>query len=326
MDYRKLGNIGVKVSPICLGTAFRGFWNGMTDEATCIRVIERAIDLGINFIDCANFYFAGRCEKVLGKALKNMGGKRDDLIITSKVWSRIGEAPNDSGLSRFHIMREIERSLQRLQLDHIDLYLLHNWDGDTGLDETLLAMDDLVRQGKIRYTGCCNHTAAQVVEGLWTSDANSLDSYACLQNQYSLLHRWEVEPELLSRCRQHGLGMMTYSPLAIGLLSGHFRRGQPPAAGSRWSGQGSGFERVMTESVDGVVQTLIDIAAELGKTPAQVAFAWILDHPEITAAISGPDLPEHIEEVCGSVGWQLDKEARDKLDEVSSFTSLQSYV
>ena len=155
------------MSRLCLGTAFRGYWHGHTDEATAVRTVETALDLGVNFLDCANFYFQGRCEELLGKAIK---GKRDDLVITTKVWSQIGEGPNDRGLSRFAIMREIERSLKRLNTDYVDIYLLHNWDPDTELDETLRAFDDLVRQGKVRYVGACNFTAAQVVEALWRAD------------------------------------------------------------------------------------------------------------------------------------------------------------
>ena len=149
MEYVQLGRLGVRVSRICLGVAFRG----QPDDAIAARVIERAIDLGCNFIDCANFYGKGRSEDVLGRAIR---GKRDDLFITTKVWSRIGSGPNDAGLSRYHIMREVERSLQRLGTDRIDLYLLHNWDPQTPLDESLRAMDDLVRQGKVVYTGACN--------------------------------------------------------------------------------------------------------------------------------------------------------------------------
>mgnify|MGYP002016334650 CR=1 FL=1 len=318
MHYRPLGNTGVKVSELCLGTAFRG----QDDEQTCIRVIDRALDLGCNFIDSA-FYGQGRSETVVGKTIKD---KREDVFLCTKIFGTRHPEPNNSGLTRLNLIRGVEDSLTRLQTDHIDLYLLHSFDPNTPLEETLRALDDMVRSGKIRYIGCSNFSAWKIIEALWQSDKRNLARFVCIQNQYNLLNRWEIEPDLMPVCSKHGLGMMTYSPLAIGLLSGHFRRGQPPAAGTRWSGQGSGFERVMTESVDGVVQTLIDIAAELGKTPAQVAFAWILDHPEITAAISGPDLPEHIEEVCGSVGWQLDKEARDKLDEVSSFTPLQNYA
>jgi len=320
MDYRTLGRFGVKVSPICLGTAFRGYWAGQSDEKTCIRVIETAVDHGINFIDCANFYYAGKCEEVLGKALKGMKDKRDNLVITSKVWSRIGKEPNDQGASRYHIMREIERTLKRLQLDHIDLYLLHHFDPDTPLDETLGAMSDLVQQGKIRYIGACNYTAAQVVEALWVGDTHQWAPLACLQNQYSLLHRGEVEQELSGRCRQHGLGMMTFSPLAVGLLSGRFRRGRKPPKNSFWSpdAKQKRFKTVMTRKVDQIIETLVKAGKELDKTPAQVAFGWILDHPEITAAITGPDKPEHVEEVCGSLGWALPTEVRERLDAVST--------
>ncbi|MCC7263718.1 MAG: aldo/keto reductase [Candidatus Latescibacteria bacterium] len=318
MEYRKLGRTGLKVSRICLGTAFRAFWHNQSDEATCIKVIEKAVELGCNFIDCANYYFAGRCEEVLGKAVAAMG-KRDDLVITSKVWSPIGEGPNDRGLSRFHIMREAERSLKRLGLDHIDLYLLHHWDGDTPLDETLRAMDDLVRQGKARYVGACNFTAAQAVEALWVAEVGGYDPLVCLQNHYNLLSRRECEPELLPRCSRHGLGMITYSPLAIGLLSGRFRRGQTPPPGPPWSGGQYEFEKAMTPQADAVVQQLIDIAAARGCTPAQVAIAWVLDHPEISAPIIGPDFPAQVEEVFGALDLKLAAEERAALDQVSAW-------
>ncbi|MCZ6632343.1 MAG: aldo/keto reductase [bacterium] len=325
MEYRKLGKSGLQVSPVCLGTAFRGFWHGDNDEATCIQVVERAVDLGVNFIDCANFYYQGTCEEVLGKALKGMGNKRDDLVVTSKVWSRIGEGPNDQGLSRFHILREMDRSLKRLQLDHIDLYLLHNFDPDTPLEETLRAMDDVVRQGKARYVGCCNWTAAQVVEGLWAGDRLGLDPLMCLQNQYNLLHRWEVEPELFPRCRQHGLGLMTYSAVAVGLLTGKFRRGQAPPKGSLWDGRREQFDKMMTERVDAIIEKVIEIAGDNGKTPAQVSVAWILDHEEVSSAIMGPDLPEHVDEVCGALDWALSANERQALDTVSEPDWLQRY-
>ena len=317
MDYRKLGSCGVKVSPICLGTAFRAFMRGRTDEQTCIDVIKCAVDFGVNFIDCANFYSLGGSEEILGKALKELKGKRDDLVLTSKVYSRIGEGPNDRGLSRYHIMREIDRSLRRLQTDRIDIYLLHHFDPDTPLEETLWTMDDLVRQGKIRYIGYCNFTAAQVVEALWTCDRRGLTPPACLQNQYNLLHRREIEPEILPRCWQHGLGMMTFSPLAVGLLTGIYRRGQQPPTDSLWGQDTGRFEKIMTERIEEIVRTLVDIGADHGITPAQVAIAWILDHPEVTSAIIGPDLPEHVEEVCGAVNWHLPDDARQRLDDVS---------
>ncbi|MGY8824185.1 MAG: aldo/keto reductase [Candidatus Latescibacterota bacterium] len=320
MDYVKLGRSGLRVSRLCLGTAFRGYWNGHTDAETAMQTIYKAVEGGINFIDCANYYFQGRCEDLLGKAIKEMGN-RDDLVLTTKVWSQIGEGPNDRGLSRFHIMREIERSLKRLQVEYIDVYLLHNFDADTPLDETLRAFDDLVRQGKVRYTGACNFSAAQVVEALWTAERGGMDRWAILQNQYNLLHRCEVEPELLPLCERFGLGMMTYSPLAVGLLTGRFRRGQTPPADSPWS-DGERFDAAMSEANDRLVAKLIEIARVQDKSPAQIAIAWLLDHEHVTAPIIGPDRPEHVDEVLGALDVELEAEQRSALDELSQWPRL----
>ena len=322
MDYVKLGRSGLKVSRLCLGTAFRGYWNGHTDAKTATETIRKAVEGGINFIDCANYYFQGRCEDLLGRAVRDMGN-RDDLVITTKVWSQIGEGVNDRGLSRFHIMREVERSLERMQLDYIDIYLLHNFDPDTPLDETLRAFDDLVRQGKVRYVGGCNFTAAQVVEALWVAESGGLDRWAILQNQYSLLHRNEIEPELLPLCERFGLGMMTYSPLAIGLLTGHFRRGQTPPADSPWARDADRFDRFMNERADKLVQKLVEIGQEQDRTAAQVAVAWLIDNPLITAPIIGPDRPEHVEEVLGALKVELSPALRAELDVLSAVEPVQ---
>ena len=318
MDYVKLGRAGVKVSRLCLGTAFRGYWRGHIDEATAIRTVETAIDMGCNFLDCANFYYRGRCEELLGKAIK---GKRADLVLTTKVWSQIGDGPNDRGLSRFAIMREIERSLKRLQTDYIDVYLLHHWDPDAELDETLRAFDDLVRQGKGRYVGACNFKPAQVVEALWAADRGGLDPLFVLQNQYNLFQRWEIEPELLPLCRQYGLGMMTFSPLAVGLLSGRFRRGQKPPEDSPWADDGR-FDAALGDKNDQIVQKLIDMGRAQGKTPAQMAIAWILANEDVTAPIIGPDRPEHVEEVFGALDVEFSAEQLKELDELSQWKPL----
>lgn len=310
MEYRSFGTTGMKVSPICLGTAFRG---SRSDEALCIQTIHRALDLGCNFVDCANVYGT---EVLVGKALR---GHRADVVLTSKVHSRIGPGPNDHSSSRYHIMREVERSLRRLGTDHIDIYLLHAFDDDTPIEESLRAMDDLVRQGKVIYFGACNFRAWHVCEALWMSERHGIHRIAGIQPQYHLLNRSEVEDELMPISRAHGLGMMTYSPLAIGLLTGRFRRGQPPPADSPWR-SGSGyydFEAAMTPQTDAIVQKLIDIAATRGKTPAQVAMAWILDHEAITSIIIGPDKPEHVDENIGATGWRLTPEERAALDQVS---------
>ncbi len=318
MDYVRLGRAGVKVSRLCLGTAFRGYWNGHTEEATAIRTVETAIDLGCNFIDCANYYYQGRCEELLGKAIK---GKREDLVVTTKVWSPIGEGPNDQGLSRLAIMREVERSLKRLQIDYIDIYLLHNWDPNTELDETLKAFDDLVRQGKVRYVGACNFTAAQTVEALWTADRGGLDPFFVLQNEYNILQRWGIEPELLPICRQYGMGMITYSPLAVGLLTGRFRRGETPPADSAWT-VGDRFDAALDEKTEQIIQRLVDIGQAQNKTPAQVAIAWILANDDVTAPIIGPDRPEHVEEVFGALDVEFSAEQLQALDELSQWQPL----
>ncbi len=321
MEYVNLGKAGVKVSRVCLGTAFRAnLFKANFDEAACIRVIERAIDQGINFIDTANFYSYGRSEAIVGRALQS---KRDDIILTTKVRSPVREqpGPNDTGLSRFHILREVERSLQRLQTDHIDLYLAHHFDDGTPIDETLRAMDDLVRSGKVRYIGCCNFTAWRLCEALWQSDVLNLNAFACVQNQYSLLSREEIEPELLPACRRYGLGVMVYSPLAIGLLNGKFKHGQPPPAGTPWADNPAHFHRFMTAQAQSIVDALIEIGLAHNKTPAQVALAWVLDHPEITSIITGPDTVEQLDETLGALGWALSRDERSQLDVLSQFAT-----
>lgn len=318
MDYVKLGRSGLKVSRLCLGTAFRGYWNGHQDKATAMKTVFKAIEGGINFLDCANYYFGGRCETLLGETIKEMDN-RDDLVVTTKVWSQIGEGVNDKGLSRFHIMREIERSLKRLQFDYVDLYLLHAFDTETDIDETLRACDDLIRQGKVRYVGACNFTAAQVVEGLWEADKGGMDRWAVLQNQYSLLHRWEVEPELLELCKRFGMGMMTYSPLAIGLLTGRFRLGHAIPSDSPWANNVERFKSFMTTETDLLIQRMQEIASLKDISTAQLAIAWLIDKDGITAPIIGPDKPEHIDELLTAVDVRLTKEERTELDSLSDW-------
>jgi aryl-alcohol dehydrogenase-like predicted oxidoreductase len=317
MDYRYLGRTGIKVSSLCLGTAFRG----QTDEQTSLRVIERAIELGCNFIDSA-LYGAGQSEIIVGKALK---GKRDNVVLCTKIFGTIGTSPNHIGLSRVNLTRGVEASLKRLQTDYIDLYLMHAFDPHTPLEETLRTLDDMVHQGKVRYVGCSNFPVRNVMEALWISDRRNLEPFMCLQYQYNLLNRWEIEPDLMPICRQFGLGMMTYSPLAIGLLTGTFRRGQAPPPDSPWGANPRPglsrslypFEEAMTEQADAIVQTLIDLGRKYGKTPAQVAIAWVLDHEEVTAPILGADLPEHVDDAFGAVGWTLEREDRALLDKQS---------
>lgn len=322
MEYVNFGKAGVKVSPLALGLGLRG--QGDADAAQ--RLIEHAIDSGINLIDCANIYGlmddranVGRSEEILGKAIQ---GKRDDVVITSKVFSQMGTGPNDAGLSRYHIMREVERSLKRLNTDHIDVYLIHAYDETTPQEETIRALDDLVRTGKTRYIGCCNHQAWQACKALWIADSINATPYMCIQNMYNLLNR-DLETEMFGLVREEGLGVMCYSPLAVGLLSGIYSPDEPPPAGTLWAKRQDEFSQRMRGATGQVVSTLKRLAAELGKTPAQLAVAWVLSHPEVTIAISGSDTIEQLDDTLGGVGWELDSAIREALDEVSrSFVRL----
>ena len=319
MEYTQLGSAGVRVSRLCLGTAFRG----QKDDAVCEDVIRRAIDHGINFFDCANFYGLGRSERFLGRAIE---GRRDDLVITSKVWSRIGDGPNDAGLSRYAIIRECERSLDRLNTDRIDIYLLHNVDLETPSDEILRAMDHLVQQGKIIYAGSCNHPPWRLMEHLGIQKAEGLAPFVITQSPYNLLQRYQVEGDMFELCRKL-IGIMTFSPLAVGLLTGLFRRGgQAPLRGSPWERTPDRYATTMSEQSDAVIQKLIDIGSEIDKTPAQIAIAWILDHPEITSPILGPDTIEHFDEACGALGWELEPAHRSALDEASAVAPQTLYA
>ena len=319
MEYVNFGKAGIKVSRLALGLGFRG----QADEAEAQRNIEHAIDQGINLIDCANVYgpldrreSAGRSEVILGKALK---GKRDAVVITSKVASPTGDGPNDRGLSRVHIIREVERSLTRLNTDYIDVYLAHVFDESTPLEETVRALDDLVRSGKVRYAGCCNFTAWQVCKALWLAERISAAPFICVQNPYHLLNR-DLEREMFGLVRDQGLGVMVYSPLAIGLLSGIYSPDRPPPSESLWATAGyrERFSAVMQGPSGEVVSTVIELAKELGRTPAQLAIAWVLSHSEVTVAITGGDTIDHLDDSLGSVGWTLDDSVRQKLDELSA--------
>jgi 1-deoxyxylulose-5-phosphate synthase len=298
---------------------------GQADETAAQHLVEHAIDCGITFLDCANIYGPmddraniGRSEVILGKAIQ---GKHDQVVITSKVASAVGTGPNDRGLSRYHILREIEGTLRRLQTDHVDIYLVHAYDPETPLEETVRALDDVVRSGKARYVGCCNYAAWQVCRALWAADTLNAHAAMCVQNPYSLLNR-QLEGEMFGLVRDRGLGVMAYSPLGVGLLSGTYQPDQPPPVGTLWaSGRRDRFERTMQGAVAEVVGAVQQAARELGKTPAQVAIAWVLAHPEVSCAISGADTVAQLDDVLGAIGWALPAEVLAHLDVVSSMVS-----
>jgi aryl-alcohol dehydrogenase-like predicted oxidoreductase len=318
MEYTNFGKAGVKVSRLALGMGLRG----QNDAAAAQRVVEHAIAEGINLIDCANIYglMDDRAnvrvsEAILGKALK---GKRDDVLITSKVAQKIGPGPNDIGASRHHILREAERSLKNIGTDHLDFYIVHVYDEQTPVEEIVRALDDLVRSGKVRYVGCSNYSAWQVCKALWTADRINASSFMAVQNHYNMLSR-SMEREMFGLIRNEGLGAMAFSPLSIGLLSGLYSPEADPPSGSHWASRPlEDFREKVSGAGGKVISTLIELAAELGKTPAQLALAWVLSHSEITLAITGGDTVEHLDDNLGAVGWTLDETVREKLDIVSA--------
>ncbi len=317
MQYVRLGQTGVRVSRLCLGTAFRAH----LDEEVGVRVVARALDLGCTFIDCANTYGGGRSERIVGQAIR---GRRDDLVLATKVCSAIGPGPNDRGLSRFHVLREIERSLTRLGTDHIDLYYLHTVDPDTPREETLRAMEDAVRQGKARYVGASNYPAWEVADLVWQARAQGWDAIRCLQDQYNLLCRRHVETQLVPVCQAYGLTLVTYSALAVGLLNGQIRRGSPVPDTAAWNP--AHLERVLTPRCQQVIDTVVAVSREQACTPAQVAIAWLLQRPFLTAPIIGPDLPEQVDEAFGALAVELAPEQRQRLDAVSQWAEPPEYL
>ena len=309
MEYRLLGATGLRVSPLCLGTAFRGYRR--RGEQECAATIERAVELGCNFLDCANVYGRGTCEELVGRVVRRLG-IREQLVITSKVGSAMGEAPNRSGLSRRNIMAEIDRTLGRLQTDYVDIYFMHVPDPDTPLDETLRALHDVVTAGKARYIGVSNHHAAELVELLWIADALGLQRPAVLQYPYNLIRRRLAEREMAPLCRRFGFGLMTYSPLAVGLLTGEVRDLERIPPHSHWASNPRTAETLRVAAP--VLAVLYEVAAELGRSPAQVAVAWLLANPVLSAPILGAELPAHVEELFGAVGWEMPAEAKARLD------------
>jgi aryl-alcohol dehydrogenase-like predicted oxidoreductase len=282
MQYRQLGSAGVQVSQLCLGTMTFG---GATPEEEAIRMVHRALDDGINFIDTANAYTKGESERIVGKAL---GSRRDDVVLATKVRVGIGPGPNDMGASRYHILREAERSLRRLATDHIDLYYLHYYDWTTPLDESLRALDDLVRQGKVRYVACSNFYAFQVCEGLWLADRRNGERFVCVQPLYNLVNR-DAEVELFPMCQVHGLGVVVYSPLARGVLTGKYKVGGPFPDGSRAARNDPRIQQteLRAESFQ-VSQALANHAQSKGVSLGHFALAWVLANPIVTSAIIGP--------------------------------------
>lgn len=311
MDYRRMGRTGLKVSEICLGTMT--FGHG-TDQAEATRIVDLAFAAGVNFFDTANAYGNGQSEVLLGEALK---GRRKDAIIATKVFNPMGPTPNDSGMSRVHILRAIEDSLTRLQTDYVDIYYIHHVDEQTPLEEMLRAFDDLVHQGKVRYIACSNYEAWRLMEALWISETKGLARFECYQPQYSLVVR-DTEEEIIPVCQLKGLGVVVWSPLAGGFLSGKYQPGEQQVAGTR-SAEGWAYpQRYFAPNADESLGVLLDVAKELGRSPAQVAVRWVLEQPVITSAIIGARTAEQAGDNFKAAGWQLPAEALARLNQVSA--------
>src|SRR5881392_2599696 len=314
MEYRNLGRTGVKVSPLCLGAMMFGAW-GNRDHDDSIRIIHAALDAGINFIDTADVYSQGESEEIVGKALA--GGRRDDVILATKFHGVMGEDPNQQGSSRRWIIKEVEDSLRRLNTDWIDLYQVHRPRTDTDVEETLLALSDLVHQGKVRYIGSSTFPASQIVEAQWVARDRHLQRFVCEQPPYSLLVR-AIEADVLPTCLRHGMGVIPWSPLAGGWLSGRYRKdGNVPESRraqlvpQRYDMSLPGNQRKL-EAADALAR----LADDAGITLIELALAFVIRHPAVTAAIIGPRTMEHLESQLTAADVQLTDEVLDRIDEI----------
>ncbi|MFN2130296.1 MAG: aldo/keto reductase, partial [Anaerolineae bacterium] len=268
MEYRRLGRSGLRVSEICLGTMSFGT---LIDEKQSQEIVDLAFEAGINFFDTADGYGKGRAEEILGKALQ---GRRQEAVVATKFFNPMGPGPNDSGMSRVHIMNAIEDSLRRLQMDHVDIYYIHHTDVQTPMEEMLRTLDDLVHQGKVRYIACSNYAAWRLCEALAISEANGLARFECYQPQYSLVVR-DIEQELVPLCEYKGLGIVAWGPLASGYLTGKYRPGQRKVPGTRSESGWAWHERFFASNADETLAALLAVAVDLNKTPAQVALRWV---------------------------------------------------
>jgi aryl-alcohol dehydrogenase-like predicted oxidoreductase len=314
MNYRTLGHTGVKVSPLCLGAMMFGAW-GNPDHDECIQMIHRALDAGINFVDTADVYTRGESEEIVGKALA--GGRRDNVILATKVHGTMGDDPNEFGNTRRWITREIDNSLRRLQTDWIDLYQIHRPEEDTDIDETLGALTDLVRAGKVRYIGSSTFPASQIVEAQWVAERRSRERFVCEQPPYSLLVRG-IENDVLPTCRRYGMGVIPWSPLAGGWLTGRYRVGQDPPSSRRAERVPGRYDMSLPSNQRKleVADALAVLAEEAGLTLIELALAFVMRHPAVTAPIIGPRTMEQLESQLPAADVTLSDEVLDRIDEI----------
>jgi len=311
LEYVRLGTAGMKVSRLCLGTNMMGSY---VDEKASTELIHTFLECGGNFIDTADVYAQGASEEAIGKALKT---HRHQAVVATKAYLPMGAGPNDRGTSRAHIMAASEASLRRLQTDYIDLYILHYWDPDTPIEESLRAMDDLVRQGKVRYVGVSNFAAWQVMRAVWAADKLGLEPVRSVQVQYSFLDR-HPEEELFPVCVDQGLILTPYWVLLAGMLTGKYERGQPPPEDSRMGRRPQAAERYLTDRNFNAAERLCAIAEESGRTPTELTLAWALSKPAIGSVIAGTSRPEQVKANCEAVDVSLSDDTLAALDAVGA--------
>jgi aryl-alcohol dehydrogenase-like predicted oxidoreductase len=315
MERRKLGSTGVSVSPLCLGAMMFGAW-GNTDHDDSVRIIHAALDAGINFIDTADVYSRGESEEIVGKALA--GGRRDAVVLATKVHGRMGDDANEFGNSRRWIFKEVENSLRRLKTDWIDLYQIHRPEPDTDIDETLGALTDLVRAGKLRYIGSSTFPAHQIVEAQWVAERRGRERFVCEQPPYSMLIR-RVEADVLPACRSHRIAVIPWSPLAGGWLSGRYRTGGDSPGDSRRAAMiPSRYDMTIpaNQAKLEAADALAALAEQAGMTLIEMALAFVVNHPAVTAAIIGPRTMKQLESQLPAAGRMLAADVLDRIDEI----------
>jgi aryl-alcohol dehydrogenase-like predicted oxidoreductase len=314
MEMRTLGRTGVKVSPLCLGAMMFGS-NGNTDDAECIQTIHAALDGGINFVDTADVYSRGDSERVVGEALK--GARRDNVVLATKFHGQMSDDPNHRGNSRRWIIQECENSLRRLQTDWIDLYQVHRPETPvTDIDETLGALTDLVRQGKVRYLGSSTFPAQDIVEAQWVAEKRGRERFVCEQPPYSIFVR-EIENAVLPTCERYGMGVIPWSPLDGGWLTGKYRQGEQPPEDSRFVKRGNwDTDNPVTKAKLDAVEELTKLAADAGTTMINLALAWTIRHPAVTSSIIGPKNLEQLESQIGAADLVLSDDVLDRIDEI----------
>jgi len=315
IDHRSLGSTGVKVSPLCLGAMMFGAW-GNTDHEDSIRIIHRALDAGINFIDTADVYSRGESEVIVGKALA--GGRRDSVVLATKVHGKMGDDPNQYGNSRRWITGEVDASLKRLGTDWIDLYQIHRPEPDTDIDETLGALTDLVRAGKVRCIGSSTFPAHQIVQAQWVAEKRGRERFSCEQPPYSLINRG-IETEVLPVCQQYGMGVIPWSPLAGGWLSGKYRKdGESPGSSRRAQMVPQRYDMSLPANQRKLEAAglLGELAEQAGITLIEMALAFVINHPAVTAAIIGPRTIEHLDSQLAALETSLSADVLDRIDEI----------